>query len=131
MDKWKVGSAGTWIISSNPIDEKMVIAAAELNILVANHQPIQISQDLLEEYDMIIVMENGQKEAISYEFPSVNYKIFLLTDFNGPAYNIPDPIGMSISFYRKILSDINEILCVNFNSICNTARKLSNDSIRN
>ncbi len=80
---------------------------------------------------MIIVMEKGQKEAICYEFPSEKYKIFLLSAFNSPAYDIPDPHGMPIAQYRKVLSNLYDLISDSFNSICITARKLSLDTILN
>lgn len=129
LNKWNIGSAGTWINPHLPLEKNLVAIAAELQINLTEHHPIQINHQLLKKYALIIVMEKGQKEAICYEFPEEKYKTFLLTEFNGPTYDIPDPFGMPLQRYRKVLNDLYAIINNNFNAICNTARKLSIDSI--
>lgn len=129
LDKWKIGSAGTWVYPHLPIEPNLVTIAAELQVILGEHKPTQIDPTLLQKYALIIVMEKGQKEAINYEFPEANYKSYLLTEFNGPTYDIPDPHGMPIEQYRKMLMILYATISKSFNSICNTARKLSLDSI--
>ena len=47
---------------------------------------------MLEEADLILVMEEGHKEALQVEFPFVQGKIYLLSQvISGVAYDIPDP----------------------------------------
>lgn len=129
LNEWSVESAGTWVTPNLPVENRMLTIAAELQIEVSAHQKVQINEALVRDLDLIIVMEKGQTEAICYEFPKYEYKVFLLTEFGGPSYSIPDPNGMSFKNYRKVLVDLASIIAENFYVICNTAINLSNKSI--
>ena len=90
---WIIGSAGTWT--------KNGLSAAPIAMQIANqlglkslekHITRQIDHELLGQYSLIIVMEINQKEAILSEFPSVEGRIFLLSELaTGLQYDIPDP----------------------------------------
>lgn len=129
LSEWRVSSAGTWVNSNLPPEKRMLSIAAELHIEIEHHPNVQINEQLIKEYNLVITMEKGQKEAIHYEFPQYQYKVHLLSEFGGQVFSVPDPHGMSPRNYRKILVELSSIIEYNFNSICNKARNLSIDSI--
>jgi len=95
-DEWSVGSAGTWTEPGLP--------AASLAIKIANrldlpgldgHRTRLVSQELLEGYDLILMMETGQLEAIASEFHAVFGRSMLLSEVvDGIPYDIPDPVDL-------------------------------------
>lgn len=92
-ENWVIESAGTWTKDHLPAAGIALQAARQFGVVgLSRHRTRQISQDLLDQCDLIIVMEMGQKEAISAEFPSVQQRLFLLSEIvEGLAYDIPDP----------------------------------------
>ena len=46
---------------------------------------------MLTAFDLILVMEQGHKEALQVEFPAIAQRVFLLSEMVGGAYDVPDP----------------------------------------
>ena len=90
---WRVESAGTWTEDGLPAAEIALQVARHLRLYgLSGHRTRQISQALLDPYDLIVVMEKGHKEALSTEFPSTRGRLYLLSEIVDEAvYDIPDP----------------------------------------
>jgi protein-tyrosine-phosphatase len=87
---WKVESAGLWASEGQPA----VRGLAEWSGLpgIASHRSRRVCAELLDLADLIVVMERGQKEALSLEFPRCAGRVHLLSEMSAPvAYDIPDP----------------------------------------
>lgn len=90
---WDISSAGTWTKDGLPAMQNAIEKATLLGLDIAAHRSRVVTADLLENTDLIIVMEEGQKEALQNEFVQDAGKIFLLSEVTvGLAYNIPDPV---------------------------------------
>lgn len=62
-----------------------------------SHITRQLDQEILNQFDLIIVMERDHKESISLEYPSVNSRLHILSEIvDGLPYDIPDPITPGI-----------------------------------
>src|SRR6185503_19226411 len=70
-DSWLISSAGTWATAGQPLMPGVSEAAQRLNLDVSNHRSVRVSGKLLSKYDLIIVMQGGQKEALLSEFPQL------------------------------------------------------------
>jgi protein-tyrosine phosphatase len=93
-NEWRVESAGTWGVSGLGAPAMALEAAAALGLggLLDGHRSRQIDRELLEGFDLVLVMEGGHKEAICAEFPSVCRRVSLLSELvDGIPYDIPDP----------------------------------------
>lgn len=126
--KWKIESAGTWAENGlrAPGITLQVAASLGLNGL-ENHLTRQVDGDLLDPFDLIILMEMGHKEAIGSEFPSVRQRLYLLSEIvDGIPYDIPDPAYLGVDpfdigreIYNMIvkgkerISQLAESLCRN------------------
>ena len=97
--KWTIESAGTWARVGLPAPDVALQIANQLGLNgLDRHLTRQIDQKLLDEFDLIIVMEIGHKEAICSEFPSVCGRLYLLSEIvDGFAYDIPDPADSGIN----------------------------------
>jgi protein-tyrosine phosphatase len=90
---WRVESAGTWANSGTRAPDIAVQVAESLGLpRLDRHLSRQIDRQLLEGFDLVIVMETGHKEAICIEFPSICQRTYLLSEIvDGISYDIPDP----------------------------------------
>ncbi len=98
LEKWTIGSAGTWTESGMSAPGVTLRVARQLGLKgLERHRTRSISPKILEAADLIVVMEAGHKEAISIEFPAVRDRLYLLSEIvEGVAYDIPDPANPGI-----------------------------------
>ena len=128
---WNVGSAGTWTE-----DGLLPIPSAEwslehLGLDLANHQSRCINRELIAHYDLILVMEKGQKEALQIEYSELSKRIFMLTELSkGPVHDIPDPIRETEETFLDVAQELIRLITNSFSEIClqiSTIRKLAGD----
>jgi protein-tyrosine phosphatase len=92
LKHWRISSAGTWTTEGRPAPDDAVEIARSFGINLGTHQTRMVNKKMLEEADLIIVMEEGHKEALQVEFPITQNKTYLLSQvFLGFEYDIPDP----------------------------------------
>lgn len=123
---WKVGSAGTWTTSGQPVLPAVLGAAERLGIDLAAHRSMQVSEYLLAEHDLILVMQKSQKEALQSEFPRHRERIYLLSHvLELDSYDIPDTFD-SIEETMQVGVEMKELIDRNFHYICVLAISLHN-----
>lgn len=90
---WDISSAGTWTVDGESAPKITFDAAQTLGLTdISDHRTRQINKTILDASDLIIVMEQNQKEAICCEFPSIDGRIYLLPEVTiGSKYDVPDP----------------------------------------
>lgn len=95
---WKVESAGTWTKIGVPVPAFVIQIAKSLDLpKLENHRTRQVDHELLAQFDLIIVMEAGHKEALCIEFPTIKKRIYMLSEIvEGTRYDIPDPVSPGI-----------------------------------
>jgi len=71
---WRVESAGTWVSQSLPPTPEAIEEAEKRNLDITAHLSRSINETLLSQADLILVMESGQKEALTNEFPEIKRK---------------------------------------------------------
>ena len=103
---WIVQSAGTWAENGHPATPFGVAVMAERGLDTSSHQSQLITRELLTQFDLVLTMESGHKEAIQIEFPEFSEKIFMLSEMAGDCINIEDPIG---GIYEDYVNTANEI----------------------
>ena len=123
---WRVGSAGTWTAPGQPALPEVYEAAKNLGIDLSKHRSIQVNRQLLSGCDLILVMQNSQKEALQSEFPHLNEHIYLLSHVvEHGSYDIPDSIG-SQQEITEISAELNGLIRNGLGSICVLATHLHN-----
>ena len=114
---WRVESAGTWVSQSLPPTPEAIEEAEKRNLDITAHLSRSINETLLSQADLILVMESGQKEALTNEFPEIKRKIYLLTEIcGGLPYNLPDPY-VTHDPPAQIAREIEELIENKFNCI--------------
>ena len=111
-DNYKIMTAGTRAFKGMPPTGETIQVMSEQDIDVSGHRTSPLSDEMLREADLILVMEQAHKENILERNPGVRNKVHLLNEFD-----IPDPIGKPLDFYHRVLDIIKE-------GIVRTAKKL-------
>ncbi len=109
--EYEVRSAGTWTLEGRPATPLAVEVMAERGIDISSHRSHRLTPQDMEEADLVVVMTQGHKEALTLEFPQAEEKICLLAELAGKSHDIEDPYGSdSIELYRQCADQIEELL---------------------
>jgi protein-tyrosine-phosphatase len=97
----------------NVASENMLKIMKKYTINVLDHKISSINESNISNADLILVMDNKNKEQLIEKFPQFSNKIFLLKEFAGYErnLNIPDAVGTSLhdKVYKEIKSSIEKI----------------------
>ena len=127
---WIVGSAGTWAEPGQPVVPAVLGVARHFGIDLAGHRTTRVNGQMLSEYDLILVMQSSQKEALQSEFPARADSIYLFSNVvERGAYDIPDLYG-SEQEAMEVGLDLNELIRRGQERICVLAGALHNKRYR-
>jgi len=112
---WRIQSAGTWAQSGLPLDRTMARVTGEQRLDLGQHCARRIEDvQPLQQFRLILTMEQGQKEALRIEFPAAARRIYLLSEMVGLVYDIPDPTGKPMAEYRITLAQLDRLIAEGF-----------------
>lgn len=114
---WKIESAGTWTIAGQPGAGFSQLVLRGRGIDIQSHRSRPVSRDLLAQFNLILTMESGHKEALMVEFPEFRDRIYLLSEMIGASYSIPDPMGGSIEGFEETAGEFERIFDQGFENI--------------
>lgn len=89
--EWVVESAGSWVQDLVPPTTEALIEAGKRGLDITSHISLGIEELDLDSIDLLLVMEQSQKEAILLDFPKLSDRTYMLSEISGPAFTIPDP----------------------------------------
>jgi protein-tyrosine phosphatase len=108
---WTVESAGTWAVSQQHLPDLVLRYGELLGLDVAGQLTRSVDVELLSNYGLVLVMERGQKEALTVQFPDLKEHVYLLTELlDGAPFDIPDPAaspGQIEQIFREMLDVID------------------------
>jgi len=119
--RFNIISAGISALPGMSPTSEAILVMFEQGIDISQHHTQALQEELIKKADLILVMANEHKEYIHKEFPFAQKKIFILKKFaltnksesnqnNERNYEIIDPIGRKIEFYRIIARELKENL---------------------
>lgn len=109
-------SGGLEVNSKNPAVTNTIKIASENNLDLSNHLSQSLSQQLIEQSDILFVMEYKHLNQIKNKFENANGKTFLLPFFcksirwGYKKLNIEDPYGGEIEKFRHCYNHIEQSL---------------------
>jgi protein-tyrosine-phosphatase len=125
-DSWQIGSAGTWARPGQPPLPGVLAAARGLGLDLSAHRSVRLDEQMLFDYDLTLVMQASQKEALQSEFPVLYEHIYLLSHvLERRTYDIPD-ISNCEQGVVEVASDLNQLMRHNLDGICILATSLHN-----
>jgi protein-tyrosine-phosphatase len=107
---WCIESAGTWAIEGAPAATKTQLVLKNNGMDISNHRSRMVTEGILESFDLVLTMEKGQKEALVVEFPKFARRVHMLTEMIGLVYDIPDPIGKSMTDFEETYKELEQVL---------------------
>ena len=110
LDRYRVDTAGTWAdegVGAAPVAQAVM---RERGLDLGQHRSRRVSGDLLRAFDLVLVMEAGQREALVAEFPDVGPRLHLLAAMAGEPYSLRDPVEGTLEAYRSLADELADLL---------------------
>jgi glycine hydroxymethyltransferase len=112
---FEIASAGTNAITGQRPSQPAVDVVRELGVDISDLRSQTLTDELVDWADYILTMTEAHRELVRLYFPHGEAKTFVLREIeSGPlgasALDIPDPIGMSIGYYRECRDAIRDSL---------------------
>lgn len=103
----RVSSAGIGAVVGGEMPEAAAEIAERENLPLESHRGKQVTRELLQQHDVVMVMEGGQKRWLVSNFPESRGRIFLLSHWTGNA-DIADPYRQSADVFERIYQQIEQ-----------------------
>lgn len=110
----EASSAGIHDMGGEPADPRAVEVLRDMGFEADGHRSRLLTEEMVSEADMILVMEQNQKDYIAQRYPGTEDKVALLGSFSqkgsgvhaADTAEIRDPYNQSIYRYRLCFSEI-------------------------
>jgi protein-tyrosine-phosphatase len=121
-EPWRIASAGVYAQAGYPPAQNTLIILAERGIDLSDQQSRPVTAGLVGQYQLILTMEQGHKEALQAAFPSDASRVYLFSEMGGEYRDIVDPIGKALVDYRDTAQEIDAFLERGFERIRSLSR---------
>lgn len=115
--EWHIDSAGCWAISGLPATSGAIATMEARNLDLSEHRAKSVRETLLEEFQVILCMEDSHKRSLQSNFPASAENVYLLSEMASSKQEINDPVGSSIDIYQKTANEIERYLIEGFEKI--------------
>jgi len=109
----RIFSAGTGAYPGMAASFETKKLLAEEGIDASKHKAQQITADMINKSDLILVMQKHHESTILRKYPLAKNRLYLLKEFakiNDGDLDIPDPMGMPEEFYKRVFLVIKEAI---------------------
>lgn len=104
--KFSISSAGTFANNFDPASEQSIYAAKMLRLDISNHKARKLTQDIVDNSDLILCATRNHKDYILSNFLNVANKCHTISECTSNKLDIPDPYGEDVQAYIKIANFI-------------------------
>jgi protein-tyrosine-phosphatase len=119
---WRIESAGTWAVEGDSAANRARYVMQARGLSLNDHSSRVVTRSMLRQFNLILTMERGQKEAIQAEFPEIARRVFRLGELAGVDQDVRDPIGgMTVDFEDTAL-ELERMIDLGFERICQLAQ---------
>jgi protein-tyrosine-phosphatase len=125
---WQIASAGIFAPTGYLAAQNTLAVLNQRGIDLSQHRSSQISQDLMQTFNLILTMERGQKEALQIAFPKQAPRVYLLTEMIGENWEIVDPVGGALRDFEETAREIQHILTTGYEKIRSLAADMPGDA---
>lgn len=102
-----VSSAGIGALVGYPADETAASVARERGVSLEGHSARQLSHDLMEQSDLVLVLEPGHKREVTAKYPHLSGRVMLIDQWD-EGKGIPDPYQRSREFHEHVFELIDQ-----------------------
>jgi len=110
IESWRIESAGTWAYSGQPASTRVMQVLEKRGVFLDDHRSRSVDEELLNSFNLILVMEKGHKEALVAEFPDLAGRIYLLSEMAGKEQEVRDPMGGDTPDFEAAADEIEHYL---------------------
>jgi RpiB/LacA/LacB family sugar-phosphate isomerase len=112
IESVEVRSAGTITGGGSPASEGSILACREVDVDLGLHRSTRLTPELIRWADLVLCMEHQHAARVMELVPSASAKTHLLGEYGIPDdyLEISDPVGMSLSDYRRCRDRMFECL---------------------
>lgn len=103
-------SAGIFALKGVAASENAQKVMKEMELDLSCHSATPLSEDLLEEADLVLTMTLAHKHSILSVYPSFSSKIYTLKEYIGESGDIQDPFGGNVEVYRACAGEIKRVI---------------------
>ena len=107
---WRVISAGTWASQGRPASAYAIAEMEERGIDIRSHRSRPVTEELMNQADLVLVMTSSHAEALSVAFPEQAHKVYQLSEMAGQTYDISDPYGGTRLEYSYIAQELEQLI---------------------
>jgi protein-tyrosine phosphatase len=110
-----VGSTGVMTMNGRSASENAVFVMKEKNIDISQHRTNMVKPQYIDDFDLIIAMEQYHWDILVGILPAKKSHIKLMKQFdtdNSDRTEIQDPYGMDLDAYRKCANELSRCLDV-------------------
>lgn len=115
----EVLSAGTFTSGGAHASENSVAACREIQVDLRGHRSRRLTRELIEQMDTILCMEHHHRAGVLELCPEAAERTHLLGEFSSHPHvpEIPDPVGLPLSYYRQCRDEIFDCLRTFFETL--------------
>jgi protein-tyrosine phosphatase len=110
----KIASAGMHAIAGRNADPRAQIVAPEFGVSVDAHRAQLLTQQLVDSYDLVVVMDIQNAAEFLMCFPQASDKLFMLRQFSeqkrAAGRDIPDPYPGDEGYMRQCCGMLQECI---------------------
>lgn len=118
----EIASAGLAAIDGLPATPQAIKALDKMNIDLSGHQSRSLTENMINEADLILTMTVGHRDSILNKYPSSKDKTFTLKEYVKEAephdgqqpekaqLDIPDPFGQPLELYQNIAEELTGLI---------------------
>lgn len=117
LEAWRIESAGIWAVTGYPATNDASLVISEMGLDLIDHRSQPVTESLLDEFKLILCMENDQVKFLKRNFPAAKDKVFLLSEMADQDQDIWDPVGHSLNAYKDTANEILGFLKKGFSKI--------------
>ena len=103
----RVSSAGIGAVVGGQMPEAAAGIAARENLPLEDHRGQQVTRPMLQQHDVVLVMEAGQKQWLVSNYPESRGRVFLLSHWTGNT-DIADPYRLSADVFERVYEQIEQ-----------------------
>ncbi|WP_416191297.1 low molecular weight protein-tyrosine-phosphatase [Neisseria sp. CCUG12390] len=103
----RVSSAGIKALAGKSADLQAIKTALKHGIVVAGHTARQLTAEMCDEADLILVMEPEQIDRVADILPSARSKTILFGQWL-PKKTVPDPFNQSPEMFEAVFRQLDE-----------------------
>ncbi|EEG77571.1 low molecular weight protein arginine phosphatase [Dethiobacter alkaliphilus] len=107
---WVVDSAGMQAFSGQSASAGAMAVAREMGLDLSLHQSRLLTEELLAEADLVLVMTRTHKQALLSAAPQAASKVYVLKEFVGEDGDVADPFGGGPAEYSHAARELEGLM---------------------